>query len=73
MTLEQFKERLRSLKLTMMEFSQLCDIPYSTVSKYGRSNPVPPWVNKFLELYEQTKEIEEFKQIIKTLNQKLNG
>lgn len=73
MTLEQFKERLSSLKLTMMEFSQLSDIPYSTVSKYGRSNPVPPWVNKFLELYEQTKEIEEFKQIIKTLNQKLNG
>ncbi|HUH42348.1 MAG TPA: helix-turn-helix transcriptional regulator [Sulfurimonas sp.] len=72
MTLEEFKERLNSLKLNLTEFAELTDIPYSTISKYGRSNPVPLWVPKFLEMYEKVRELEEFKFLIKELNEKLN-
>jgi hypothetical protein len=72
MTLEQFKERLTALNINLTEFAELSDIPYSTVSKYGRSNPVPPWVAKFLDMYEKTKELDEFKLLIKELNEKLN-
>ncbi len=73
MTLEEFKERLNSLNLNLTEFAELTDISYSTISKYGRSNPVPPWIAKFLDMYEKTKELDEFKLLIKELNEKLNG
>lgn len=72
MTLEEFKERLNSLNLNLTEFAELTDIPYSTISKYGRSNPVPSWVPKFLEMYEKIKELDEFKELIRELNEKLN-
>lgn len=73
MTLEEFKERLNSLNLSLTAFAELTDIPYSTISKYGRSNPVPQWVPKFLDLYEKTQELENFKELIRELNEKLNG
>ncbi len=73
MTLEEFKERLNSLNLNLTEFAEITDIPYSTISKYGKSNPVPVWTPKFLDMYEKTKEIDEFKLLIKELNEKLNG
>ena len=73
MTLEEFKERLNSLNLNLTEFAELTDIPYSTISKYGHSNPVQKWVPKFLDMYEKTKELDEFKLLIKELNEKLNG
>jgi len=72
MTLDDFKERLNSLNLNLTEFAELTDIPYSTISKYGRSNPVPLWVPKFLDMYEKTNELDEFKLLIKELNEKLN-
>lgn len=73
MTLEEFKERLNSLNLNLTEFAEITDIPYSTISKYGRSNPVPLWVPKFLDMYKKTKQLDEFKELIKELNEKLNG
>lgn len=72
MTLEEFKDRLNSLNLNLTTFSEISNIPYSTTSKYGRSNPVPLWVPKFLEMYEKVREVEEFKELIRELNEKLN-
>lgn len=73
MTLEEFKDRLNTLNLNLTDFAEITDIPYSTISKYGRSNPVPPWVPKFLDLYEKTQGLENFKELIRELNEKLNG
>lgn len=73
MTLEEFKDRLNALNINLAELSEMTNIPYSTVTKYGRSNPVPVWVPKFLDMYEKTKELDEFKLLIKELNEKLNG
>lgn len=73
MTLEEFKDRLNALNINLAELSEMTNIPYSTVTKYGRSNPVPVWVPKFLDMYEKTKELHEFKLLIKELNEKLNG
>jgi len=70
-THENFKEKLTNLNLTLKEFSQLIDTPYSTVAKYGKSNPIPSFVKPFLELYEQNQKMEHLKQEIKSLALKL--
>lgn len=71
MTHEDFKVKLTTVNLTLKEFSQLIDTPYSTVAKYGKSNPVPSFVKPFLELYEQNQKMEHIKQEIKSLALKL--
>lgn len=71
MTHEDFKVKLTIVNLTLKEFSQLIDTPYSTVAKYGKSNPVPSFVKPFLELYEQNQKMEHIKQEIKSLALKL--
>ena len=71
MTHENFKDKLISTNLSLKEFSILIDTPYSTVAKYGKSNPVPSFVKSFLNLYEQNKNMEYLKQEIKSLAAKL--
>ena len=71
MTHENFKVKLADVNLTLKEFSILIDTPYSTVAKYGKSNPVPSFVKPFLEIYEQNKKLENIKQEIKSLAKKL--
>lgn len=71
MTLESFKEKLHSCDLNLKEFSQLVNMPYSTVAKYGRSNPMPGWIEPFLNLYFENMQMQHLKQEIKSLAQKL--
>ncbi len=46
-------------------------MPYSTVAKYGHSNPMPGWVEPFLNLYYENIQMQHLKQEIKSLAQKL--
>lgn len=71
MNLEEFKDKLLELNLNLKDFAELINVPYSTVTKYGRSTPIPPWIDSFLSIYEQNVKLEEFKKEIKTLAEKL--
>ncbi len=71
MTHEEFKSKLQSLNLNLLQFSELINTPYSTTAKWGKSNPVPSWVEPFLSIYEQNLMMENIKKEIKTLAEKL--
>lgn len=71
MELQEFKDNLDDLGLNLKEFAELVNIPYSTVTKYGRSTPIPSWVSAFLDVYTQNLKLESFKKEIKTLAEKL--
>ena len=62
---EDFKNNLKSLNLKLTQFSDLVELPYSTVCKFGKDNPVPKWVNPFLKLYEENLQIKDLKNKIK--------
>ena len=60
MTKEEFNSKLKELNLSIKDFSQIADIPYSTINNWGftkddKTIPVPKWVNPFLEHYEKSK------------------
>jgi predicted transcriptional regulator len=71
MELQEFKDKLDELNLNLKDFAELINIPYSTVTKYGRSTPVPSWIPAFLDIYSQNKKLENIKQEIKELAKKL--
>lgn len=71
MELQEFKDKLEELDLNLKDFAELINVPYSTVTKYGRSTPVPPWVEPFLNVYSQNTKLESFKQEIKSLAEKI--
>lgn len=71
MELEEFKVRLEDLNLNLKDFAEIVNIPYSTVTKYGRTTPIPSWINSFLTIYTQNQKLESLKQDIKTLAAKL--
>ncbi len=60
MTKEEFNSKLKELNLSIKDFSQIADIPYSTINNWGftkddKTIPVPKWVVPFLEHYEKSK------------------
>ena len=67
----EFKAKIKSLDLNLKDFSKLVNISYSTISKYGKSNPIPEWVEPFLRIYEENKNMENIKEEIKSLAKKL--
>lgn len=71
METETFKERLKSLNLSLTDFSELTNLSYSAVSKFGKSNPIPPWVEPFLNFYQSAKQLDIFKELIFELSEKL--
>ncbi|MDD3856389.1 XRE family transcriptional regulator [Sulfurimonas sp.] len=71
MELQEFKDKLEDLGLNFKEFAEIVNIPYSTVTKYGRSTPIPSWVSAFLDIYTQNVKLESLKKEIKTLAEKL--
>jgi predicted transcriptional regulator len=79
MTKEEFNTRLKELNISIKDFSQIADIPYSTINNWGfRANdkiiPVPKWVVTFLEHYEKSRKydylINEVSKAVKTLEKK---
>lgn len=71
MELQEFKDNLEDLGLNLLQFAELVNIPYSTVTKWGRSSPIPSWVSAFLDIYTQNVKLESFKKDIKILAEKL--
>jgi transcriptional regulator with XRE-family HTH domain len=70
MTSEQLKNNLSELGLSLKDFSELTNISYSTVSKYGKSAPVPPWAEPFLNLYKENLDLKQVKELIIELSEK---
>lgn len=71
MTHEEFKMRLSEAGLTLVQFAEKIETPYNTVSKYGKAVKVPQFVNSYLDLYMENKELKNVKQQIKELAAKL--
>jgi len=71
MTLEEFKSKLDSFDLTLKDFSELTSLSYSTVTKFGKSNPIPPWVTSWIKLYEENQSLTNVKEDIISLAEKL--
>ena len=72
MTKEEFNAKLKELNLSIKDFSQIADIPYSTINNWGftkddKTIPVPKWVNPFLEHYEKSKKYDYFFKVAKSL------
>ncbi len=57
MTSKNFTQFLKTLGSNRSKFSQFVNISYSTVSKYGKQNPVPEWVRPMLMLISENKEL----------------
>jgi len=71
MTHEVFKENLKELDISLKQFALLIDTPYSTVAKYGKSNPVPSFVKPFLKIYKENLTLTALKEDIKEIAKKL--
>ncbi|MGB3751939.1 MAG: hypothetical protein WA945_10255 [Arcobacteraceae bacterium] len=71
MTHEEFKNRLNKLNLNLKTFGEIIDLPYSTVSKWGRSNGIPSWLDSWFDLYEKNQSLESVKNEIILLAEKL--
>ena len=59
MTKEAFQERLKNLNINKQEFSEISNVPYSTVTNWGvmrdgKPMVVPVWVEPFLDYYENS-------------------
>jgi len=56
---EEYKKTLKELKLTMKKFSTMINLSYATVIKWGKDGrAVPSWVETWLELYRDKKNLE---------------
>ena len=58
-----FQKRLKELGINKQEFSELCQISYSTITNWGvlregKPMPIPHWVEPFLEYYEKAQKLE---------------
>ena len=59
MEYEEYKKTLKELKLTMKKFSTMINLSYATVIKWGKDGrAVPSWVETWLELYRDKKNLE---------------
>jgi len=65
MTHDKFKAKLQEANLTLKDFANIINTPYSTVAKYGKSNPVPSFVEPFLECYIENQKLDQLKNQIK--------
>jgi len=79
MTKEELIKKLKKLEMTLKDFSNISDIPYSTINNWGsKSNdkmiPVPKWVKPFLEYYKKSEKydflINEMIGVVKELEKK---
>ncbi|MGE4420267.1 MAG: hypothetical protein AB7D38_10625 [Sulfurimonas sp.] len=63
MTKECFIARLKELKISKQDFSEICKVPYSTINNWGvkrdgKPLAIPNWVEPFLTYYEKAQKLE---------------
>jgi hypothetical protein len=70
MTKSEFNSKLKKLGLTIVAFSDISGISYSTINNWGfvkedkKIIPVPAWVDPFLNYYEKAKKYDYLKNEI---------
>ena len=63
MEYEEFKEKLKSINLTIKEFAKLSETSYRTCISWSMENrKVPNWVNAFLKIHIELQQLKELKQ-----------
>lgn len=58
---EEFRSAIKKHGFNLSSFAEFIDLEYTTVSKWGKTNPVPRWIPVFLDLYEQLEDMKQTK------------
>ena len=62
----ELNERLKDAGLSKKDFAEKSGMSYGTVNNWGNDNqPVPPWVDSWLENFKAKKSMIEVKEVIK--------
>ena len=73
MEIKEFKKILKDNELTLKKFAELSNMSYSTCLKWGKNDrPVSDWVESWLNLHIENKELRKYKESIQTLMSGLN-
>ena len=73
MEIKEFKKVLKENELTLKKFSQLTNVKYDTCVRWGKNDrPVSDWVESWLSLYIENKELRKYKESIQTLMSEIN-
>ena len=73
MEIKEFKKILKENELTLKKFSELTNVKYDTCVRWGKNNrPVSDWVESWLDLHIENKELRKYKESIQTLMSGLN-
>lgn len=72
MTEEDLKTFLKQEKMTLQDLANLTNTPLATVQKWGKSSKVPSWIEPFIGNYYKSKELDELKSALKTVQKLIN-
>ena len=61
MTNTDFENKLKALKLTKRDFSELCGLGYTTITNWRGFGKTPEWVESYLEFYDKARKYDEIK------------
>ena len=61
MTNTDFENKLKALKLTKRDFSELCGAEYTGIAKWKQKGKTPNWVKSYLEFYDKARKYDEIK------------
>ena len=65
MTPDELKRKLKEIGVSQKEFAEATGVHTNTVSQWARGiNEIPPWVEKFIELYAMKLNSEKVKRDI---------
>ena len=62
---QTFENLLRQAGLSKKEFAQLVEMNYNSVTNWNKSDKIPQWVESWLKLYSENKDLTQLKQLIK--------
>lgn len=67
MTKDEFRFRIKSHGFNLQSFADFINLKYSTVSKWGKTLPVPSWIPTFLKVYDELEELRKAKKSLQKL------
>ena len=67
MTEQDLKSFLKREKMTFQDLAELTNTPLATVQKWGKASKVPTWLKPFIENYYKSKELDELKSALQTV------
>lgn len=67
MTKDEFRDKIKKHGFNLQSFADFINLKYSTVSKWGKTIPVPSWVGVFLTVYDELEELREAKRHLQKL------